>query len=132
MAVNLTNNTILVVDDDEPLRRISLICLCQAGYSVLTAANAPQALTHLAAANIDLVLLDIDLCAELDGIDILKHIRDTPATAQLPVMILSGQTAFSEIRRGAAAGADHYMAKPYLVADVLSNVRRILEPHEAL
>ena len=130
MPENVSPKTILVVDDEERLRRISSACLSHEGYSVLTAANAPEALRHLAAAKVDLVLLDIDLSAELDGIDVLKHIRADPATAKLPVMILSGQTQSSEIRRGVEAGADHYMMKPYQITDVLANVQRILEPHE--
>ena len=130
MAESINRKTILVVEDDQRLRQLSSTCLLRAGYDVLTAENAPQALAHLAASKIDLALLDIDLAAELDGIDVLKHIRAEPATAQLPVMILSGNTRFAEIQRGVDAGADHYMTKPYKVSEMLENVRRILEPGE--
>jgi len=131
MAESINRKTILVVEDDQRLRQLSSTWLRSAGYDVLTAENAPAALAHLAASKIDLALLDIDLSAELDGIDVLKHIRAEPATAKLPVMILSGNTRFEEIQRGVDAGADHYMTKPYEMTEMLANVRLILGPGAA-
>ena len=128
MAESINGKTVLVVDDDTRLLQIASTCLRHAGYNVLTAENAQQALAHLAASKIDLVLLDIDLASEMDGIDVLKHIRAEPDIAQLPVMILSGNTRFADIQRGADAGADHYMTKPYQLLEMLENVRLILAP----
>lgn len=121
--------TILVVDDDEHLRLLTLTALRHAGYSVLAEASGQQALSRLAVTQVDMVVVDIDLDDVMDGVDFIKRIKANPVTAALPVMILSGHTQYSEIARGLEAGAVHYMTKPYEVSQIIRNVRKILASH---
>jgi DNA-binding response OmpR family regulator len=131
MTDKSARKTILVVDDDEHLRLLCQTCLRYAEYSVVTAVSAQQALARLAASKVDLVILDVDLNDRLDGVDVLKRIKADPATAHLPVMILSAHNQQTEIERGVEAGADYYMTKPYEVSEIIANVRRILAAHES-
>ena len=77
--------TILVVDDEEHVRKLLQRILEEASYGVVTAANGRQALDRLARSNINLVLLDIRM-PELDGFETLRLIREH---SDIPVIMLS-------------------------------------------
>jgi DNA-binding response OmpR family regulator len=130
MTENSPRKTILVVDDDEHLRLLTQTALRHFGYSVITAVSGQQALARLAMTKVDLMIVDVNLTDDMDGIDLLKQIRAQSATADLPVMILSAHSQYSEVARGLEAGAEHYMTKPFEISEITRNVRRILASRE--
>lgn len=110
---------ILVVEDDDRVARGLVTALRSASYDVQRVATAERALEAPPA---DVVLLDLGL-PDLDGIDLLRRLRDRPQTAIIAV------TARGEERervRGLRAGADDYVVKPFGVAELLARIDAVL------
>lgn len=103
---------ILVVDDQPDLRLLIRLTLRAQGEVVL-AASAAAALAQLAESAYDLLVLDICLGDGVNGLALCRQLRDAPATRGLKIMLLSGCGQTSEVEAGLAAGADHYMVKPF-------------------
>lgn len=103
---------ILVVDDQPDLRlliRLTLRALGEVGQ----AASADAALAQLAAARPDLLILDVWLGEGISGLELCRRLKDDPAMAGMKIMLLSACGQQSDVAAGLAAGADHYMVKPF-------------------
>jgi len=116
--------TILVVDDLPQNVRLLEAVLAPRGYTVLAAHSGPEALERVAAAAVDLVLLDI-LMPGMDGYAVCRALRDDTATSFLPVVMI---TASGEQEKVAAieAGADDFVAKPFDQSELLARVHSLL------
>ncbi len=100
----------LIVDDSEVLRRLIEMCLRPAGFEVAAASSGAEALEQASVFEPDLVILDIGL-PDMTGWDVLAALRESEATADTKVMILSGyEDANSEAKR---LGADASLVKPF-------------------
>jgi two-component system, OmpR family, alkaline phosphatase synthesis response regulator PhoP len=104
--------TILVVDDEPALLRLMAFLLQRKGYGMLTATNGEEALHVIREQRPDLVLLDI-MMPRLDGYEVAEAIRADPATAEIPIVMLSAKAQDEDIERGLAAGVDSYITKPF-------------------
>jgi DNA-binding response OmpR family regulator len=113
---------ILVVDDDQLLRRSLTFNLEQAGYEVNSAASAESALKMLAAADYDLVLLDIGLPG-MDGLDAVRKIKED---FQLPVIFLTARRRELDEVMGLELGADDYVTKPFDIDVLLARIKAVL------
>jgi DNA-binding response OmpR family regulator len=114
--------TILVIDDEENIRRLYHDELTDAGYRVLTASSWDEARPLLAKGVPDLVTLDIRLGQGPDGLDVLRLLKERSAT--LPVIIL---TAYSEFRADFSVwAADAYVVKSADLTELRSHIERIL------
>lgn len=113
---------ILVVDDDELLRRSLAYNLEQAGYSVLTAASAEDALALAQYHPIDLVLLDIGLPG-MDGLQALKRFQ---TEFHLPVIFLTARRRELDEIVGLELGAEDYITKPFNTDVLLAHIRAVL------
>jgi len=103
---------ILVVDDQPDLRlliRMTLRALGEVGQ----AASADAALARLAESVPDLLILDVWLGEGISGLELCRQLKDAPATAGIKIMLLSACGQQSDVAAGMAAGADHYMVKPF-------------------
>jgi DNA-binding response OmpR family regulator len=112
MSLVPAKSQVLVVDDDQEVLDFLEVLLSVEGVSTLRAENADEALRHLGAGGIGMVLVDIAMPG-IDGLELCRRIRSAPATQKLPVVVLSarpGQVAESEAM---AAGADHFLHKPF-------------------
>lgn len=117
------DHTILVVEDDDRLRRFILSSLAKAGYGTCEAASGKAALVELRERLIDLVLLDLRL-GDMSGMEILKTIRRQDD--MLPVIIVSSIGDLAVKLDGLATGCDDYITKPFYVEELLLRVGRIL------
>jgi DNA-binding response OmpR family regulator len=117
---------ILVVDDEPDALELIRFNLEKAGYKVGTAADGAEALRKVQSFSPDLVVLDWML-PELDGLEICKTIRNEPATAALPIIMLTAKT--SEIDRilGLEIGANDYVTKPFSVRELMLRIKKQLQ-----
>lgn len=114
--------TILNVNDDEPNRYAISHMLRRAGFKITEAITGAEAL-HLAAANPDLILLDIQL-PDLDGFEVCRRLKADAATAAIPILHLSASFNRWEDRvHGLDAGADGYLTVPIQPAELVATVR---------
>jgi phosphoserine phosphatase RsbU/P len=103
---------ILIVDDKEDNRELLSRHLPPLGYSVQMADNGQHALESVAATPPDVILLDI-LMPGLDGVEVLGRLKADPATAHIPVIMLSALDDEQGIARCIEMGAEDYLAKPF-------------------
>ncbi len=113
---------VLVVDDDRNLRTIIRTNLEVAGYRVVTANDAADALTVLGQEIPDLIVLDVMLPG-MDGIELCRRIRRHPTCAHVPIMMLTARSETEDAVNGFEAGADDYVAKPFSPKELLARVR---------
>lgn len=123
---------ILIVDDDQLMRRSLAFNLEQAGYVVKSAARAEDALDVLRAAAFDLVLLDIGLPG-MDGLDAVRIIKEE---YNLPVIFLTARRRELDEVVGLEMGADDYVTKPFDLDVLLARIKAVLRrsagyPHRA-
>jgi DNA-binding response OmpR family regulator len=104
---------ILVVDDESDIRGLVRLALQNDGTEIIEAASADEALAVLAAHVPDIVLLDVMMPGQLDGFALCRHIRSDPRLDATRVVMLTARGQRDDIQRGLAAGADHYLVKPF-------------------
>ena len=108
----MTTRRILVVDDQPDLRLLIRLTLRSLG-EVAQASSAEAALAQLAQSVPDLLILDVWLGEGISGLQLCRTLKDAPATAGMKIMLLSACGQQSDVAAGLAAGADHYMVKPF-------------------
>lgn len=106
---------ILIVDDEKVNRKV-LISLLEERYELLAAKDGAQAL-QLAASKPDLILLDI-IMPGMDGYDVCRALKNTPETAQIPVVFITTKSTAEEEATGLELGAVDYISKPFSPAIV--------------
>ena len=116
---------ILLAEDDEPLRRMTSKVLSSAGHEVREAQDGNEALAALRHETPDLVVLDYRM-GQPDGFEVCRRIKRDPATAHLPVLILTAQGRIEDRLGGFDAGADDYLAKPFDTRELLARVAALL------
>ncbi len=120
----------VLVVDDEPNILLSLEFLMQqAGYTVVTAADAERAVDLIAKHCPDLILLDISLPG-MSGFDLLEQLRQKAETRNLPVIMLTAHGREVEREKGMALGANDYITKPFSTRDLVSRVDALLKHSE--
>jgi diguanylate cyclase (GGDEF)-like protein len=124
------NPTVLVVDDDVDIARFIEINLRLEGFEVRVAHDGEAAEASIDKEIPDLVLLDV-MMPRVDGVELCRRLRANPATANLPVIMLTAKSLSADKVVGLTAGADDYIIKPFdtleLVARVRSTLRRNAE-----
>ncbi|QFU01930.1 Transcriptional regulatory protein WalR [Halomonas sp. THAF5a] len=116
----------VLVVDDEPNIVLSLEFLMQqAGFEVDTAENGESALSRIAEAAPDLLLLDISLPG-ISGFDVLERLRADPAHARMPIVMLTAHGREVEREKGLALGADDYVTKPFSTQALVEKVKTLL------
>ncbi|MCL2039493.1 MAG: response regulator [Bacteroidetes bacterium] len=104
--------TILVAEDSSSVRKFIFFALKLAGYEVITAVDGMDALEQLPKIKIDMLITDINM-PNIDGIKLVKSIRENPEYINLPIIILSSLSADEDIEQGLSAGANSYLIKPF-------------------
>jgi CheY-like chemotaxis protein len=113
--------TILIVDDERPIREMLALALRGAGHRVVEAVHGRQALDLVARERPDLVVSDV-MMPLLGGVELCRRLKADPATAAIPVVLMSAAGA----HLGRGAGADAVVAKPFDLDALDALVQRLL------
>ena len=122
---------ILVVEDDEANRVLLSRLLESEGYRVHAEDDGEAGLRGVATHHPDLVLLDVGLPG-LDGFELTRRLRLEPRHATLPILLLTGRTALSDVVTGLNAGADDFITKPFAHAELIARIGSALRLRRAL
>ncbi|HLG60843.1 MAG TPA: response regulator transcription factor [Ktedonosporobacter sp.] len=114
---------ILVVDDEPPIQRILRRNLSMSGYEVLVAENGQQALEKVRLHQPDLILLDLCMPGELNGLDVCARVREA---GHIPIIVLSAVNEEKQKVRALDLGADDYLTKPFSNDELQARVRACL------
>jgi DNA-binding response OmpR family regulator len=118
---------ILVADDEERVVRLLQIRLEALGYEVVPTYDGETALHHAAEGQPDLVLLDV-MMPKVDGFEVLRRLKADPATAPIPVIMLTARGQFDDLAHGYGEGAHWYFHKPFDVGELEQFILRLIGP----
>ena len=115
---------ILVIDDEQDICEILQYNLETEGFEVMTANSAEEAL-QLPLHEFSLILLDV-MMGEMSGFQMARRLKDSPATAQIPIIFITALDGEDNLVKGLNIGADDYIAKPLSMKEVKARVRAVL------
>jgi len=117
---------VLVVDDEPYIVKILSFKLRLSGMVPLEASSAEEALRIVQDETPDLILLDISLSAGPTGFDLCRILKDDPATASTPVIMLTARSQPAGREQGLALGARAYITKPFSTRALVQEIGRVL------
>lgn len=120
---------VLVVDDENHIRRLVEVNLSRGGYRVTQAFDGRDALEKIAIERPDMIVLDW-MMPRMDGFALLVHLKKDPRTAEIPVLMLTAKAQDADIFQGWASGCDAYLTKPFNPAELMTFVRRTFESYQ--
>lgn len=122
--MNQKKNTILIIEDEPPIRKLLTITLEGKGYKVITCDNGREGIRLVASVKPELVLLDLGL-PDIDGKEVIQSVREW---SQVPIIICSVRNEDEEVIKALELGADDYITKPFnpdvMLARILANLRK--------
>lgn len=118
----MTNLKVLIIDDEEAIRRFLRVTLSSQGYTVLEAATGNEGLANAANEKPDVIILDLGL-PDLDGVAVTRLLREW---TRIPIIILSVRGSEKDKIAALDAGADDYLTKPFGVGELLARIRAAL------
>lgn len=119
------DNTILVVEDEAPIRDMIGMSLERAGFNWIAAESVEEARSRLVDEAPDLILLDWMLPG-LSGLDFARQLRRDDSTCDLPVIMLTARDAEDDMIRGLEGGVDDYLTKPFSPRELVARIRTVL------
>jgi CheY-like chemotaxis protein len=118
-------HTILLVEDNEPSRDALGRRLERRGFAVATATDGEQGVAQARARVPDLILMDLGLPV-IDGWEATRRLKRDPATAHIPIIVLSAHAMIADREKSLAAGADDFDSKPVRFDQLLTKIERLL------
>lgn len=115
----MNKTTVLVVEDDLPIRNLIATTLKTHDYKYLTAKDGTDAIMQISSHNPDIVLLDLGL-PDMDGINVIKKIR---SWSNVPIIVISARSEDADKIEALDSGADDYLTKPFSVEELLARLR---------
>ncbi len=116
---------ILVVEDQDSIRRMIEALVSARGHKVVAVANGAKAVEMAMASTPDVVLLDLHLPGQYDGFDVCKKLRATPSTKDVPVVIISAKDDAPTRAEAVKIGATAYYGKPFSPTALLKEIEKI-------
>ena len=117
--------TVMVVEDDADIRELLRYNLAQEGFAVEEAADGPQALKLIERRVPELLVLDL-MMPGMSGLELCRKLRGAPATAMLPILILTAKGEEVDRILGLEMGADDYVVKPFSPREVVARIKALL------
>lgn len=113
--------TVMIIEDEPDAAELFAEMMRLNGYRVLKTYSGTPALTVISQEKPNVIILDI-MMPEVSGLEVLRHIRQTPELAAIPVVIVSAKATASDISAGLEAGASIYLTKPVSYMDLKNAV----------
>jgi CheY-like chemotaxis protein len=117
---------VLVVEDEEVIRKILRLTLSQWGFEVDEAEDGLRALAKMAKEPYALIICDI-VMPNMDGWELIKQIKRNPRTQDIRIIALTGRNRDSDVLKGYELGADYYITKPFTRAQLRYGIQMILD-----
>lgn len=121
----MSGKTILIVDDETPIREMVAMALEMAGYQCLEAADAKQAHSLVVDSRPDLILLDWML-PDISGIELARRLKRDQMTAEIPIIMLTAKGEEDHKIQGLETGADDYITKPFSPRELAARLKAVL------
>ncbi|HMN10776.1 MAG TPA: response regulator transcription factor [Bellilinea sp.] len=122
MEDQFKNKVVLVVDDEDRMRRFIRLNLEHDGFIVVEAPNGTKAMEHLRVSLPDVIVLDV-MMPDMDGFEVLRMVREIN---QVPVIMLTAKGEEEDRIKGLELGADDYVVKPFSQRELSSRIRAVL------
>ena len=122
----LRDSTILIADDNPQNVELLQAYLEELGCRVVSAADGQETLKKVASAKPDLILLDI-MMPKMSGFEICRKLKRDPATAGIPICMVTALTEVGDIERAVEAGTDDFLSKPINRWELVTRVRSLLK-----
>lgn len=122
-------NTILIIEDESAIREMLSFSLMQAGYIVIQAGSAMEALRIFDEITPDLIIVDWGL-PQISGLELVKTIRETDVISEAPIIMLTARTQEHDKVRGLDYGVDDYMTKPVSVKELQARIKALLRRYK--
>ena len=116
---------VLVADDDPDILDLVRYRLERSGYEVATATDGAEAVRLAGELAPALAVLDV-MMPSLDGLEATRRLRNDPATAEIPVILLTAKAQDADVQEGFLAGADDYIRKPFSPRELSARVQAVL------
>lgn len=120
---------VVVVEDDLDIQQLVEYNLLKAGYAVSCATSGEEGLELARTEQPDLLLLDLMLPG-IDGMEVCRTLRSEPATADLPIIMVTAKGEEADVVTGLELGADDYVTKPFSPRVLLARIQAVLRRHE--
>jgi two-component system phosphate regulon response regulator PhoB len=117
---------LLIVEDQADIRKLIRMTLEFEDYDIHEAVNGVEGLRKAIEITPDLILLDVMMPGELDGLAVCARVRADPALRQTKVVLLSARSQLQDFEAGTRAGADAYLAKPFSPLQLIESIERLL------
>src|ERR1700730_9956178 len=127
----LTQQRILLADDEPRLLHVVGLYLSMEGFEVREASDGTEALSMLETEEFDLAILDV-MMPGVDGIEVCRHIRSQPGTQSMPVLVVTSLSSDKDVERARLAGANHLITKPFSLPGLGAVGRSCFEDAPAL
>ncbi len=114
---------ILVIEDEELMRKTFEFRLKKDGYEVVAASDGRMGIELIESTKVDLIITDITL-PFISGLEIVSRVKSNPATQHLPVLILSGVGLEKAVLKAFELGADDFITKPFNLSELSIRVKR--------
>jgi DNA-binding response OmpR family regulator len=115
---------VLIVDDEKPTVELLQRFFTIKGFEAIGAFSGTECLIVIKNEQPEVVVLDL-MMPDMDGYEVLRHIRAAPVIARVPVLMLTANASLDGPDKAAAAGADGYMTKPVRFPDLMAELERI-------
>ncbi len=121
----MSRERILLVEDEQDIQELLKFHLEHEGFAVTAAGTGEEALKHLATQNPDLILLDLMLPG-INGTEVCRRVKSRPATADIPIIMLTAKDSEADIIAGLETGAADYVTKPFSPRVLVARIHAVL------
>jgi two-component system response regulator ResD len=122
----MKDGKVLIVEDDEVVRKFLRLQLGKWGYRVEEAEDGVEATLKLGKEDFGLIICDITM-PKKDGWELIKEVRLSPRTKDIPVIVLTAKSKDSDMFKGYELGANYYITKPFTKAQLLHGIQMVLK-----